>query len=154
MPPLIFKLFQVVQFLFGFSIVFQRGRDKEYNVDKFFKQFGQFVYQNNCNLRQFGWQISVSINTVILGLSNIFFFRRCVVRHCEVAKQFFFACNWTVNFDIFDCFSDTKKWLIHRHNGGGWKNVDQRGPCPGKTVESREMFEQRVLNELEELWIK
>ena len=40
-----------MQFLFWFSIVFQRVRDNVYNADKFGKQLGQFVYQNNCNLR-------------------------------------------------------------------------------------------------------
>ena len=68
-PPLVFKLFQIN----AVSIVFQRGRGKVYNADKFIKQLGQFVYQNSCHLRQFGWQLIVSINTVKLGLLLINF---------------------------------------------------------------------------------
>ena len=41
MPPLVFKLFQIN----AVSIVFQRGRGKVYNADKFIKQLGQFVYK-------------------------------------------------------------------------------------------------------------
>ena len=57
-----------------FSIVSHRERDQGYNADKFVKQFGQFVYQNSFHMRQFGWQLSVAINTVTLGLLVILFF--------------------------------------------------------------------------------
>ena len=66
---LVIKLFQIN----AVSIVFQRGRGKVYNADKFVKQLGQFVYQNSCHLRQFGWQLIVAINAVKLGLLVINF---------------------------------------------------------------------------------
>ena len=49
-PPLIFKLFQINAVSALDYIVFQHGPGKAYNADKFGKQFGEFVYQNNCDL--------------------------------------------------------------------------------------------------------
>ena len=111
---------KLMQFLLGFSTVFQRGRDKVYNADKFVKQFGQFVYQNNCTLRQFGWQLSVSINTVI---NTVIFFLSTLRWKTlgEIAKSFSFACNWTVNFDILIPHARLKNDWFWGTRVGVWK---------------------------------
>ena len=98
-----------------FSIVFQRGGDKVYNADKFMKQFGEFVYQNSCHLRHFGWQLLVFFNTVTPGLLVISFFRSCILKHFVRSLSILFAWCWTINFDVLIAYARIKNdWFGSR----------------------------------------
>ena len=141
-PPFIFKLFQInTVSALGF-IVFQHGLDNVYNADKFMKQFGEFVYQNNCNLRQFGWQLSVPLTRLNLAYLTCYFMF-CIVKHSLrlLNLLFFFAWGWTINFDVSIAYVRLKNDCFRMHSGSGSENVDQRSPC------SREMVQlEKCLN--------
>ena len=83
------------------------------------------------HLRQFGWQLGVLINTVTLDLLVVLFLStlRCKTL-CEANKPF--CMRLDDQFWCFDCFRDTQKWLIRKHNGGG-----SGKRCPEKPVLQR-----------------
>ena len=117
----IFKLFQINAVSeFGavrFLIVCQRGCDKVYKADKFVKQFAEFLHQKCCHLRQFGWQLSVLINTVTLGLLVVLFLStlRCKTL-CEANKLLLHEVGrsilmfWLLTRDSKMTDSEAQRW--------------------------------------------